>query len=409
MPGLPAIEDCTAHGTSINITLIFSLERYKAVVEAYLRGLERLVAGGGDPSKVASVASFFVSRVDTEADKRLDAARQPGAAGQARDREREARLPALPRGVLRAALGVPRGQGRDEAALPLGLDLDEEPGLPRRDVRRGADRARHREHDAARDDRGVPGSRRGARRHRARGRRRGASSCSSELARRRRRLRRRRRDARGGGRAEVRRLVRRSSSRASGRSAASWRPRDDERSDLVERIWARDPTVWTGADEAQLARLARRAVADARGRRPRCCSSPTSVVDRIDAVVLLGMGGSSLAPEVLQAHVRRRDASTSSTRRIRRRSARSSAQLDLERTLFVSASKSGSTLETRSHTDYFWERAPRRRPVGRDHRPGLGARGARARARVRGDLPRRADDRRPLLGAVARSGWCRRR
>jgi transaldolase len=72
LPGLPAIEDCTAHGTSINITLIFSLERYKAVVEAYLRGLERLVAGGGDPSKVVSVASFFVSRVDTEADKRLE-------------------------------------------------------------------------------------------------------------------------------------------------------------------------------------------------------------------------------------------------------------------------------------------------------------------------------------------------
>ena len=72
MAGLPAIEDSIAHGTSINITLIFSLERYKAVVEAYLRGLERLVAGGGDPSKVASVASFFVSRVDTEADKRLE-------------------------------------------------------------------------------------------------------------------------------------------------------------------------------------------------------------------------------------------------------------------------------------------------------------------------------------------------
>jgi transaldolase len=74
MAGLPAIEDAIAHGTSINITLIFSLERYKAVVEAYLRGLERLVAMGGDPSKIASVASFFVSRVDTEADKRLEAA-----------------------------------------------------------------------------------------------------------------------------------------------------------------------------------------------------------------------------------------------------------------------------------------------------------------------------------------------
>lgn len=72
-PGLPAIEDSIAHGTSINITLIFSLDRYAAVVEAYLRGLERLIASGGDPSSVASVASFFVSRVDTEADKRLEA------------------------------------------------------------------------------------------------------------------------------------------------------------------------------------------------------------------------------------------------------------------------------------------------------------------------------------------------
>ncbi|HZT45373.1 MAG TPA: transaldolase [Gaiellaceae bacterium] len=74
MPGLPAIEDCIARGRSINVTLIFGLDRYRAVAEAYIRGLERLVASGKDPSKVASVASFFVSRVDTETDKRLDAA-----------------------------------------------------------------------------------------------------------------------------------------------------------------------------------------------------------------------------------------------------------------------------------------------------------------------------------------------
>jgi transaldolase len=72
-PGLRAIEDCIAAGRSINVTLIFALERYAEVAEAYIRGLERLVAGGGDPRKVASVASFFVSRVDTEADKRLEA------------------------------------------------------------------------------------------------------------------------------------------------------------------------------------------------------------------------------------------------------------------------------------------------------------------------------------------------
>jgi transaldolase len=72
-PGLGAIEECIARGRSINVTLIFSLERHEAVAEAYIRGLERLVDSGGDPSTVASVASFFVSRVDTEADKRLEA------------------------------------------------------------------------------------------------------------------------------------------------------------------------------------------------------------------------------------------------------------------------------------------------------------------------------------------------
>src|SRR3954463_7867461 len=70
--GLAAIEESIAAEIPINVTLIFSLERHREVAEAYLRGLERLVENGGDPKKVASVASFFVSRVDTEADKRLD-------------------------------------------------------------------------------------------------------------------------------------------------------------------------------------------------------------------------------------------------------------------------------------------------------------------------------------------------
>jgi transaldolase len=72
-PGLVAIEECIAAGRSINVTLLFSLQRHEEAMEAYLFGLERFVAGGGDPSKVRSVASFFVSRVDTETDKRLEA------------------------------------------------------------------------------------------------------------------------------------------------------------------------------------------------------------------------------------------------------------------------------------------------------------------------------------------------
>jgi transaldolase len=72
-PGMKAIEDCIAICRSINVTLLFSLERHRQAMEAYIRGLERLVEDGGNPAGVRSVASFFVSRVDTEADKRLDA------------------------------------------------------------------------------------------------------------------------------------------------------------------------------------------------------------------------------------------------------------------------------------------------------------------------------------------------
>ncbi len=125
-------------------------------------------------------------------------------------------------------------------------------------------------------------------------------------------------------------------------------------SELVERIWARDPTVWTGSHEARwLGWL------DEPWRMQEdvelLLQFTDSVAGRIDAVVLLGMGGSSLAPEVLRRtfgqqafHV----LDTTHPQAIRD----VEAQIDVARTLFVSASKSGSTLETRSHTDYFWEK-----------------------------------------------------
>ncbi|HLY83281.1 MAG TPA: transaldolase, partial [Acidimicrobiales bacterium] len=77
--GVPAIRTMISEGRNINVTLIFSLSRYGDVIEAYLSGLEALVAAGGDPSKVHSVASFFVSRVDTEVDRRLDQLGELGA------------------------------------------------------------------------------------------------------------------------------------------------------------------------------------------------------------------------------------------------------------------------------------------------------------------------------------------
>jgi transaldolase len=70
--GLPAITETIANGISVNVTLIFSLDRYRGVMDAYLAGLEKRIANGGSLEGIASVASFFVSRVDTEIDKRLD-------------------------------------------------------------------------------------------------------------------------------------------------------------------------------------------------------------------------------------------------------------------------------------------------------------------------------------------------
>ncbi len=78
--GLPAVTACLAEGISVNVTLIFSLARYTDVMDAYLTGLEQARARGRDVSGVSSVASFFVSRVDTEVDRRLDKIGTPDAA-----------------------------------------------------------------------------------------------------------------------------------------------------------------------------------------------------------------------------------------------------------------------------------------------------------------------------------------
>ena len=77
--GLPAITQCISEGITINVTLIFGLERYRQVIDAYMTGLEQAAAAGHDLSQIRSVASFFVSRVDTEVDARLDKIGTPEA------------------------------------------------------------------------------------------------------------------------------------------------------------------------------------------------------------------------------------------------------------------------------------------------------------------------------------------
>ena len=137
-PSLPAISACLAEGISINVTLIFSLARYAEVIKAFLAGLEAARTAGRDLAGIASVASFFVSRVDTEVDKRLDkigSTASGHAARQGRARQRPAGLPAL-RAVGRHRTVEVAGAGRGQAAAPaLGLHQRQGPRLRRHPVR----------------------------------------------------------------------------------------------------------------------------------------------------------------------------------------------------------------------------------------------------------------------------------
>src|ERR1700733_8833339 len=117
--GLAAITEATSQGISVNVTLIFSLDRYRAVMDAYLSGLEQAYAAGRDLTSIRSVASFFISRVDTEVDARLG-----------RDTHPPPRLPG-PRGADRQCpLAAARPPRRAAAAAAVGLHRGQEPRLP---------------------------------------------------------------------------------------------------------------------------------------------------------------------------------------------------------------------------------------------------------------------------------------
>ena len=160
--GIPAIEEALYRGININITLIFSVDVHKQVMEAYLSALERRVEEGKPIDRLRSVASFFVSRVDTKVDKLLQA-----LIDKETDPEKKAELACftrhcchqqqqnglrgVPQGLRDRTLRATEGPRRTSAASPLGLYLHQEPCLQRRDVRGRTDRPRHSQHDARRD------------------------------------------------------------------------------------------------------------------------------------------------------------------------------------------------------------------------------------------------------------------
>ena len=208
--GLPAITAVIGEGISVNVTLIFSVQRHRAVMDAYLAGLQAAGQAGHDLSKIHSVASFFVSRVDTEIDNRLEtigtdeALALRGQAGVANARLAYAAYQDV-------FLSGDRYKGTEDrrragAAPPVGLDRSEEPGLLRHPLRHRTGRPQHREHHAGEDPRGGRRPWRHHRRHRHRPGRRSAGSLRQAGSRRHRPDRGVHR-AGGRGRGEVREVM----------------------------------------------------------------------------------------------------------------------------------------------------------------------------------------------------------
>ena len=144
--GIPAIEALTARGVNVNVTLLFSVERYEQVIDAYVAGLERRVARG-EPVDADRLGRLLLRL----ARRREGGRRAPARLGPARprrDRQRAARLRALPRALRRRALAGPARRRRSRATTAVGQHRNQGPRLLRRALRRGADRPRRRQHDA---------------------------------------------------------------------------------------------------------------------------------------------------------------------------------------------------------------------------------------------------------------------
>lgn len=385
--GLPAIEQLTGDGISINITLLFSKAVYLEVAEAYLAGLEKYVAGGGDPSHVSSVASFFVSRIDSMVDKQLD--EKIARANDPSEKERLAALKgkvaianakvayqdykrlfagprwdklaakgAKPQRMLWASTGTKNKDYSDVLYVeeligpdtintmpPATLDAFRDHGKLRDSLEENIDDA-HRvleelersgvSLDAITEELVKDGVKQFAD---------AADKLYGAVAHKR---------ATVLGPAIDRQQLSLSDGlgKAVAKSTEEWRA-----SAKIRRLWQRDKSVWTGTDEDKwlgwLDSAAKADVADYEDYANRVKGQKFS-----DAVVL-GMGGSSLGPEVLAETFARKAGfpklhvlDSTDPAEVRAMEAR----IDIANTVFIVSSKSGGTTEPNAMKDYFHER-----------------------------------------------------
>jgi transaldolase / glucose-6-phosphate isomerase len=385
--GLPAIEQLTGEGLNINITLLFSQKVYIEVAEAYLAGLEQYIARGGDPAHIASVASFFVSRIDTAVDKQLD--EKIARANDPNEKERLAALKgevaianaklayqdykrlfsgerweklkakgAKPQRLLWASTGTKNKEYSDV------LYVEELIGPNTVNTVPPATLEAFRDHGKLRDT--LEENIDEAKRVLAELERSGVSldAITAELTREGVKLFADAADKLYGAVAHKRATVLGSAigsqrlalpehlGKAVDKSGEEWRA-----SAKVRRLWHKDQTVWTDDDESQwlgwLNSAANADIADYEDYAERVKGQKFT-----DAVVL-GMGGSSLGPEVLGQTFPKK----SGFPKLRVLDSTDPAQVramenavDLAKTLFIVSSKSGSTTEPNVMKDYFFAR-----------------------------------------------------
>lgn len=385
--GLPAIETLIGDGISINITLLFSKAVYLEVAEAYLAGLEKYVAGGGDPSHVASVASFFVSRIDSMVDKQLD-----DKIARANDPSEKERLAALkgkvaianakvayqdykrlfsgprweklaakgarPQRMLWASTGTKNKDYSDvlyveeligpdtiNTVPPATLDAFRDHGKPRDSLEENVDDARHVLEELERSGISLDAITEELVKDGVKQFADAADKLYGAVAHKR---------ATVLGPAIDRQLLSLGDGlgKAVAKSTEEWRA-----SAKIRRLWQRDKSVWTGTDEDKwlgwLDSAAKADVADYEDYANRVKGQKFS-----DAVVL-GMGGSSLGPEVLAETFARKSGFPKlhvldSTDPAQVRAMED--KIDIANTVFIVSSKSGGTTEPNAMKDYFHER-----------------------------------------------------